>query len=250
MVNYKMRKPRAKRTKAKARAKMPLTKTIRQEIKKIEISNAEHKKQSYSVNSLPIKVYDPGPSFLTTIDLTNVLYNITQGTGEGNRIGNRIKVSSLTARISLNVGTTSLLNNAYFRVLILRKKIGVDTTNGTYSTLFQNGNSAQAPTGTTIDMMRPINTDYFTVYHSRMVLMGSSDAVTSANPGNNTSIAKMMTFKLPNPTVVYNDGIIFPSNVGYYMTFVPCLANGFAITAGAVAPYFVSADVNVTYTDL
>ena len=248
MGTYK-KNNKKKSTKAK-RPKVSLTKAVQQEIKKIEIQNAEHKKQSYSVNSLPIKVYDAGTQSLTTIDLTNVLYNITQGTGEGNRIGNKIKLTTLTVKISLNIGVTSLLNNVYMRVLILRKKVGVDTPNGFYGQLFQNGNTAQAPTGTTIDMMRPVNTDYFTVYHSKMVLMGSSDAVTSANPGNNTAIAKMLTFKMPLTNIIYNDTTIFPTNVSAYMAFVPCLANGFAITAGAIAPYFVSADVNVRYTDL
>jgi len=245
------RKTLKKPAKAKRTAKAPLAKAIKNEIKKIEISNAEHKSQSYSVTALPIKVYDVGTQALTTVDCTNVLYNIINGTQDGARIGNRIRLSSLRISGSLNIVLGTVITNVYIRVVLLRKKTGVDTPNGTYNNLYQLGGSSLAPSGTTQDLMRNINKDFYTVYGSKQFLLGSSDAVTSGLAGNDTAISRMFSFNVKGiKNIIYNDTTIFPQNVGFYLAFIPCLANGFAVSAAQITPYYVSVDVEARYTDL
>ena len=240
-----------RKSKAKRTAKAPLSKTIRREIKKIEISNAEHKSQSYSVTAQPIQVFNGLTNTLTTIDCTNVLYNITNGSQDGARIGNRIKLSSLRVSGSLNIVLSAAITNVYIRVVLLRKKVGVDTPNGTFNNLYQLGGSSVAPTGTTQDLMRNINRDFYTVYGSKHFLLGSSDAVTSTLAGNDTSISKMFNFSIKgNKNIIYNDTTTFPTNCSFYLIFIPCLANGFAISTAQCAPFYVSVDVEARYTDL
>jgi len=240
-----------KKTYKKSSPKRTLTKTIKKEIKKIEIRNAEHKCQSYSVTAQPIQVFNGLLNTLTTIDCTNVLYNIISGTQDGARIGNKIRLSSLRVSGSLNIVLAAAITNVYIRVVLLRKKVGVDTPNGTYNNLFQLGGSSVAPTGTTQDLMRNLNRDFYTVYGSKHFLLGSSDAVTSTLAGNDTAISRMFNFSVKGiKNIIYNDTTTFPMNCSFYLAFVPCLANGFAISTAQVAPFYVSVDVEARYTDL
>jgi len=243
---------KVKKSVKKTRAKKPaMVKMVKAEVKKQTAKIDEVKHQNLSVTGTNLQAYNTILGTLTTIDVTAPLYAISQGVADGQRIGNRIRIKSYIVRASLNISTTSNINNMYIRVMILRKKVGIDTPNGNYGRLYQFGATSVAPTGTTLDLMRYINKDFYTVYHSKIFLLGSNDSVQSVIPGNNTAICRMLTMNMTKhvTNVIYDDTTIFPQNVGFYMVFVPCLANGFAVSSGQMAPFYVNVDSEVLYTD-
>jgi len=223
---------------------------VKEYVKVSQAKKEETKTSYFSQGPLTINAYDVGTQTLTTYDITQTAF-IAQGTGEGNRIGNKIAPTALHVRGFINILATGVIANAYFRVVVLRKKVGVDNSNGTYSALFQLGSSVAAPTGTLLDMMRPFNKDYFRIYASKMCIIGASDSVNSIMPGNNTSMSHMFHFNLSKyiPKLQYNDGTTFPTNFGMYLSIIPCNANGTAITNGQLSAFTCTWESQIYYKD-
>lgn len=229
-----------------------MSKLIKNEIAAIAMKKMERKSQASSVLNVPLLIYNPATFQLSTFDITSVLGAVTQGVGQGSRIGNKINVSKCTVRGYISVIASAITSNLHFRLILVSLKQSLTTPNGFYNGLYQLGNSVISPTGTQLDMMRNFNHDQFTIHAQRKVLMGSSDAVTSILAMNNTIGNYAFRFdltKVLGGTVIYNDTTVLPSNKSCYLSFIPCNADGTVVTALEVAPFNVTIDTELFYTD-
>ena len=246
------RKLLKKKPNAKTKEKTSIKTLVQKEVKKEMAKEEEHKSQSVSTASQPILVYNAGLQSLTTYDATGVLQNVIIGGGAGSRIGNKIMVTKALVRGFISNTPGVILANIYMRIICYRLKNTLLTPNGTLANLFQLGNSTQAPTGTVLDLMRTFNRDLYVVYSSKKVLLGSSDGITSNMPYNNSQGAYMFTFdlkKIFGGSVLYNDTTALPTNKSCYISFIPCNADGTAVTAPQMVPFAVTMDSEVFYTD-
>jgi len=238
--------------KKKPRARKPVISTaVKAYVNKKIMVNEEPKQSFYNVLQRPITIYDPAAlSDLFTYDVGATTY-LSQGTNQSQRIGNRINPTSLKLRGCISIINSSITANMFFRIIVLRKKAGVDSTAGFYGNLFQLGGTAIAPGGTLLDCMRTVNKDFFTVVKQKIIFIGSSDSATSVMPGNTTATARMFTFDLSKhcPRLQYNDGTTFPQNWGLYCCIVPVNANGVATTNGQLLAFQTTMESEMTYRD-
>lgn len=249
-IYRKSSKSKVYKKKRTYKKKVPVSLAVKSYVKKALAINEENKTSYNSQSATTINAYDPITQSLSLYDVTQTLF-LSQGVGAGQRIGNKVSVKSLLVKGFINITGTAVTSNLYFRVAILRKKTGVDSPNGSFAQLFQLGSGVSAPTGTLLDMMRPFNKDFYTVYASKICIIGSSDSATSIMPGNNTTMSKMFSFNLSKhcSKIIYNDGTTFPTNIGFYLIIIPCNANGIAVTSGQLSLFSSTWESNVLYED-
>lgn len=186
--------PFRKRTirKAKKSYKRLLKKTAKKRttrlIKRVVQRMAEKKTIQLTVD--PYELANPvNPDFQTENILTLGQYNpalvIAQGTGEGNRIGNRIRIVSAWFKFILMPNIFDLEVNSRplpqdVRLVIFKLKAQLrdlseaQVTWNTAGNCFQDGNSASGLTGTVTDMFSAINTDVLTVLYDKVYKLGAS----------------------------------------------------------------------------
>lgn len=244
-----LRKPLRK----KALVRRPrVSPSLNKAIKTVMKRNEEKKSSAYGQSSIPITAYNIGTQSLTVYDCRQVL-NISQSAGQGGRVGNRINVTKCMVYGFLYcVSPAVITSNVYMRLVMLRCKADLSTPNGTLSNLYQFGNNVLPPVGNYYDMMRNFNKDYYTIYQSRKILLGSSDAVTSSFPVNNSVGAYSFSFditKVFGGINIYNDSTTLPTNKACFLMFIPCNGDGSVITNAQLAPYQTTINSEVTYTD-
>jgi len=236
----------------KAPKQPKVTKAVKAYVDKAVVRKEEHKSIASSIANLSISTYNPSFQTMTVYDCGSALQSVLIGAGSGNRIGNQINVTSYIVRGFINIQGAPITTNVYIRMIVLRVKRDISTVNGSLGQLYQFGNNTLAPEGTLNDMMRAINKDFYTVYYSRQVLMGSCDAVTSRLPMNNSVGSHMFSFDLKKVfggKIIYNDTATTPQNKSAYLLFVPCNADGTVLTNTQILPYFTSIDTEIQYTD-
>jgi len=254
---YRSRQPRRTFLRKPARKKVVARRTrvspaLNKAIKTVMKRNEEKKSNAYGISAVPITIYNAGTQSLTVFDCRQVL-NIAQSAGQGGRIGNRINVTKcMVYGFIYCVSPAVVTSNVYMRLVMLRAKEDIITPNGTLANLFQFGNNVLPPVGNYFDMMRNFNKDYYTIYQSRKILLGSSDAVTSTFPLNNSVGAYSYTFditKVFGGINIYNDSTTLPTNKACFLMFIPCNGDGSVITAAQISPFQTTINSEVTYTD-
>lgn len=128
-----------------------------------------------------VRALCPNPTTLT----------ISQGTGQGDRLGNKIKLTDAYLTFSLmpepyNGLSTNQPFPCMVRVMMMYDKRNPTTapTPGSNGDFFQNGNSVSGFTGTLQDFLMPINEDRYCVKWKRDYKIGWSvyQGVTGADP--------------------------------------------------------------------
>jgi len=248
---YKRKFPKNKTL--KRRPKKPLlSKSVKSMVQRMITSKDEHKVAASSVANQAVTVYNTITQSLLQYDCRQVFQAIAQGAGEGNRIGNSINCTSNIVSGFVQIAGATITSNIYIRMVVLRTKADILPVNGTLNNLFNFGNNVLPPVGTLMDMIRNINKDYYTVYFSKKVLLGSSDSVTSVLAMNNTMGNCFFQFDLTKHfggKITYNDANNTPTNKAAYLIFIPCNADGTVVTTLQLAPYQVSINNEVKYTD-
>jgi len=238
--------------KKKTRAKKPVVSTaVKAYVNKKIMVNEEPKQSFFNILSKPLTILDPlAFSDLFTYDITQTAF-LQQGANQAQRIGNRITPSVLKLRGCISIINSTITANMYFRIVVLCKKTGVDSTAGSYGNLYQLGGTAAAPTGTLLDLMRSINTDFYKVVKQKIILVGSSDAATSVMPGNRSTTTQLFTMDLSKhcPRLQYNDGTTFPQNWGLYCVVIPVNANGVSTSNGQLLAFQITMESEMTYRD-
>jgi len=244
----KSKKSMVKRVKKVRKTKVP--KSIKTYVSKAIHKQLENKRgEPFTVVNQGIVPYGGVTATSGTVhDLTNAL-EISQGTGQGNRVGDRVRATYfgvrgvVTARIP--VGTTpDSAPPAFLKVYVGRLKSSVLAPTD-FTTLFQAGNSSAAPLNQPIDMLGEINTDVYTIYKSKMFKLAPA-SVNNPTTGafyydnNDYKLTGFFNFNLTKhlKSVIYNDTSTQPSNCGFFMWFTMAYADGSTITPTGTDPDF------------
>lgn len=212
--------------------KMPVVSVnaVKTMVKKEIAKNVENKLSSvnstdgyigYWVTGAPSPVWYK-KTFMADLDLA-------QGTTQGARIGNQIKLKRWIVKGTIHPNqevdptstTGQYLRYSYqgYAMLYLVKKVIGDEPESNLPSFFQNGNSSYDATGSYIDHLLRVNNDRYKVYYRRKFKLGPSQSYQGG--GDNNKMLSNNDFKLTadfgfdickyigkNATIKYNDSAI------------------------------------------
>lgn len=166
-------------------------------------------------------------------DVQSLIPNIAQGTGEGARIGNKVNCSSLNLRMNLYCyNQSSTTPPVYFDIYIFKcknKQVGGGfPTSGEMVQFLEDGSTSKQYLGTSLDGMRYLNNDLFTIcLHKRVVLFNPYSSAVSQTASINPS--RMFNFnlgKFVKNSWLINDGGTTVQNDNLYIAVGATLTNG------------------------
>jgi len=191
---YKKKVGGAKKRIYRRKARVPSTKkkmTFDKRVKTVISRMAENKNQNFR-GSLALHHYGHinWASTITPCSPDTLYLTITQGVGQGDRVGNSIRVKSLKfSGVLRALPYESTLNPApiphYVKMFFLtRKDTPTDIYTG-FTDVLQYGNNSEGPgNGSALrNLYRPVNTDAWTVHTTRIFKLGYADySGTGTNP--------------------------------------------------------------------
>lgn len=220
--------------------------------------NEETKLQSFSAQTSLLSYTGTN---LRTLDFNSVVNLVTQGAGEGQRIGNKIKVTDLTIRGWLSVGSsfqTSVVTTGPVIVKMFIGRLKQALTNPDLSTLyarlFQAGNTSSSPQNNYFDALRIINKDLYSVYNTRTYKLGPAgigSGAAYAVVNNDFKVLCPFSFNMNKHynTLTYDDTTASPSNQAMYVWFVCVNADGTVTNAGVPPLVNCCYDMELRYHD-
>lgn len=248
--NYRRRAPKRRPAKRMPR-KAAVKRIVRREISR----NQEVKtKQSFVSNvqlfpttaaSFASNVIQVGPNSANLV--------VSQGTGQGNRVGNQIITKRLvfSGRLTPQGWDTTLNPNPRplaVKMLVLYDREDDNTAPVPGSTFFQDGNTTVGFAGTLMDMVKPINADRFRILAQRTFKLGfaayTGTATTPANQSQwqaytNNDFKLNCEFRLDltkyyPKRVKFNDTTSDPTTRGLWVFFYYIDATGAVIPSTQV----------------
>lgn len=231
-------------------------KVIKTLIKK-EINRHAETKQSYvepvltSYNTQTSNSFGVLPN-ITQTNFYQIFPEISQGSSEQNRIGNKIEAKGLYVKGHLStiwpniVSNNSSFQTMYVRILCLSDKIypvdsiaygGFPTS---YNQLLQKGNTAtNFLFSDQTSLYRPVNTDRFTVHYDKVIKLGSYSANLGTANVDQINGLHRFSYKVPMKSMLkYNDTESRPTNINMpFMLIGYCPGDNYAITSGATTQF-------------
>lgn len=209
------------------------------------VSRTEEKKESniYSLNS-PLPPSNNAGWTASSICISPALsgFNIGQGVGQGQRIGNKIRVKRSWVKGIIHPSIFDPSVNLQPLPIQIRMIIFKDKFNRTSQPpavaldLFQQGSSFLAPQNDLVDMILEFNRDRYQIYHDQVMKLGNADysgtgAVPAFQEFTNNDFSyncefKVETTKFLPKTIDYNDASNSPMTDSLWMIFLPVWANG------------------------
>lgn len=113
-----------------------------------------------------------------------------QGTGAGQRIGNKVEFTKGTLRMMLSCNSYNSTTNPHPQPVMVRIFVGYDKTTALgqpendLPEFFQDGNTSRAPASNLTDMFSQVNTDRYTICYTRIVKVGNAEYIGSGQNGN------------------------------------------------------------------
>lgn len=193
-----VRVPRRKLTRTKTISKVTGAGSLNKIINKAIMRSMETKENQLTRGeSTAIQISQQ----ITDLDVYDIIPPIAQGSGEAGRIGNRIRPVKFTLRVQLycfNLGAS--IPPTYFDVYIFKSKSrnqadGLPTLFDMQNFL-QDDNIAKQYNGSSLDGLRPLNTDKFTLVAKRRVML--------FNPFNTTSQLSSTAQVSPSMTLYFD----------------------------------------------
>jgi len=167
--------------------------------------------------------------FLVNQFMNSIPFQISQGTGQNQRIGNTIKmkrwlIKGVIAPTNSTFQITEGNNLAhsyqgYVTIFFGRRTDSNDVTSDLGS-LFQAGNSSRGPMGRREDLMTPVNKDLYKVYYKRTFKLGAASGQTSSiniMPNNDFDMCHTFGFDvtkhiMKNATIKFNDTSVYANH--------------------------------------
>jgi len=238
-------KKRSFKKKSYKKGKSSLRKLIQREISR----NVENKTKQQYVYSVGLV----GPADSGTFVTTNIIplgpdpasLVISQGTGQGERIGNKIKVKKLSIKGQIVPREYNAIFNNPTMPLQVKVWIFYDRTDPTavpspMSNFFQNGNTTKGFNNDLVDLWSPVNTDRYRILTTRSFKLGqanyegsgSSNTVNGVNQYFANNDFKMncnfnisLTKYYPK-YCKFDDGLATPTTRGLFMMWSYAYAQG------------------------
>lgn len=213
-------------------------------VKKVIHRMAENKILSQSANNQTLAA----PNSVTVVPFLNLLPALQQGTGQGQRVGNQVRLTKNILKGHIWLRDYSATTNPQVAPIAVKLFIvswkyanvgsGLQPTAiSDWSTFFQAGSSTSGFTGNLLDMERSVNSDVWTVHATRSFMLsttGGFDTTLNYNPTKNQSpngvICQPFSFNLAkySKALKYNDNIApsHPTNHNLYLVIATCQARG------------------------
>jgi len=189
---------------------------------------------------------------------------INQGTGDGGRVGNRIKINKLRLKGAFTPTAYSAGNNATPQPLMVRMWLLYDKENPTIiptpgNDFIQNGGAAQTLSSTFSDMISIVNSDRWVVKYDQTFKLGfagyagtGTSAVFQSFANNDFQLIQEFDIDvLPMipKTYVFDDNSAIPETRGLFMVIeaVPTTGLAPATTLIGAEMHF---SLNLEYTDM
>lgn len=201
-----------------------------------------------------------------TLHPTQNRISIAQGTGQGQRVGNRIRVKSCYISGILYAQQQNAAYNPTPKpcevvMYIYRLIGGGNTVDTTMTNFYQNGNTAGSPTGSLVDLTFPINKDRYRIVYRRVFKIGPADNTGTGSSAGlqyfaNNDYKRNQRFYIPltkymDKIIRYNDTSLTCNNDTLYLAILPLMADGSANAAGnALLPVNCSMTQVFNYTDV
>ena len=219
--SYK-KKSYAKRSSRRSTSRYP-KRTLRRAIKQVVRRQMETK--SNQGTSAQINVNN----IIANDDCFFLYPSITQGTGQSDRIGNKIQPVYFNVKLCISCNDVKgIITNptpTYFDIYIFKLKqqnayAGPPTATD-MTKFLQIDNTSISYTGDTLSGLRPVNTDIFTlVTKRRCVLSNMTNATSTTNIGAPVMPAKTYSFNLTKhvkKNIIYDDNNGLMSNDNMYI---------------------------------
>lgn len=199
--NYRKRRaPMRKRAVGKRKSSVSVG--VKSYVKRQIHLNMENKtKQVQLFNTFGSSLQDATLNVFPMLPYTGYM-SLAQGVGSSDRVGNVCKVRKLMLNYTLNplpydatVNTTPKPMEILMILGYLKQSSGVIPQPGDISILFQNNNSATAPTGSLFDLISNYNSDVWTIVKSWRHKIGYA---------NQSSIPNTNNFNFTNNDYKYN----------------------------------------------
>lgn len=274
------RKPVVKKAVRAANTKVFNKKVYRALSKVAEIKKINYNINNFALTSVVSTNFDQTIKILNPSAAGGGLYNIAQGTGQGNRIGNTVVTKKATISGVIHINTEFSTQNwnmcpLYVAMYIFRVKNGIGATQVSnvesivQSTFFQAGSSATGFSGSLRDLTMEVNSDQVNLLKKRVFKVGTSlvRSATASGTGNvlnqdyadgTVSIAKMFKVditKALNKKYTFQDSDNSPLTQSTYVMWVPFrIDGGLIVTSTGLAtgtlPCYVDFSVDYHYTDM
>jgi len=242
-----------------------VSKPLRAAIAKVIAGNEEKKVNNYYSTGNSIQGVAGGGWAVSSIPIcpNSVGFQIPQGTGQGQRIGNQIKVKKGILKVIWQANPYDLSTNPtpapfQVRMLLFKDKLDAQAQPTNISTeLFQSSSTSIGPLNDLVDMLLPINKDRYHVYYDRVVKVGpqfytgTGSAPNFGNGSNNDfqlnpQVEVDFTKFLPSK-IQFDDTSSNPTSDGLWMLMIPADVEGSTIPAGTiVGGYTYSAELHFT----
>lgn len=250
--------------------KMNVPYKIKRYVKYIIGKNTETKEATpvYADNIAILPYGQQTTHTFTTLNLNQIFQGITQGTQNGNRIGDEIKVKKLTFKGFLNWDSSKIANEQYrhlplyVKMFVFKRKDSIDNPaqyTGPAGTgenqILMNGPTAGAPVNKLSDMNKMFNTDAYKIFKTKTFKLGPSAVGntpdTSGQWNNDFKFSQRFSIDLSKHVniVKYNEGQPYQSNCAFYVGFLIAFGNNSDIDATHLPPVEAHYVVNMTYED-
>lgn len=251
------RKPKTSKAKAVARKVKSLSanRAFRVAVQKVIHKDVETKSAYHAVTGVS---YNSGINVIG--DATRVLPQVTQGTGDSNRIGDQLRGQSLTVKGAIvynpSTGQYGTYANARLGVRMMivqpRQYSNIDDVQSNaaawLSLLLKKGGSAVGFTGNLSDLWAPINSDYIIKYYDRVHYLDApyqATAVGSTLMGRSTKFFTI-NMKTRNKLLKYDQNV---SSGASPVNYAPVLLIGYAHMDGS-SPDTLTTAIQLSYDSM
>lgn len=132
--------------------------SLKQIVKKEMLKQAEPK---YCDNTPSVYTWNASNTTMAAAVDLSVAYNLAQGTGQGDRIGNQITITNAVLNLNMLATTGSSPQILTIFIGYIKDSRSTLPNAGTLATIFQDGNSSTGINETTLSLLRNINHDRF-----------------------------------------------------------------------------------------
>lgn len=207
-------------------------------VKKLIFRNLETKQFDLYRENIPIYPWNNVNSAASTIPVSpNLTYlAITQGTGQQQRIGNVINLTTLRLKFLITPNPYHATTNPFPMplnvglYLWVSKNQPLDIPSLASTNIIQLGNSSTSFTGRVVDEMANWNTDLFTLYYRKFFKVGYAQSAAIGTSGNNEYFANndyklsvkgsVNMLKYAIKRVKFDDNITQATTRGLFMSWV------------------------------
>lgn len=257
---------KSKRTKAARSAAVRMMRQVaKQEIHKM----AEDKEYKIGASNRVLYSYPSTATIPNNFNSQNIIdtsiawANIAQGTGEGDRVGNKIKLTKFMFNFILNYNVAVNVPQ-FVRMWVVTYKFdpnnaatadiwsGLQTSNS--NNFFDNGNTSNGMGGTLLDLVAPVNTNAWTVHKCKTYKIGAASAPSGGTTiGNNDfkyAIKTKVNLLKYQKQIKYNDTSTTSFNKKIFIIFECIGADGVVVPDTSTSRCNLNYFFNIRWEDL